>query len=172
MISISTSGSNSSTWVNGKRIVSKGGLDSTIMVNGQSININDQKYNNVARITIEYVDQDKENDEQLVKAENLIIQVEGDCQSVDTNAGNVEVFGSITTKCRTYNGDVTVGSNIEGDCRTYNGDINASTIISETIKTRNGKIRKNRKKGLKKLDRLGIKKRNRRRKKSCSFKFW
>lgn len=69
---------------------------------------------------------------------NIVVNVTGDVQSLETTSGDVNVIGGVSN-IQTTSGDVQCES-VSGDVKTVSGDVNVRGNVAGNVKTVSGDI--------------------------------
>ncbi len=118
------------------KVVSRTG-GSTVTVNGKSWSGNSVSVVN-NRIFVDGKEVDNENDVKKIYTP-VTIKVSGDCETVESQNGNITIEGSAGS-AESTNGEITVEGDVTGSVKTTNGNVFANCIRGG-VKTVNGDIK-------------------------------
>lgn len=107
--------------------------NSTITINGQSFSGSSVNICNGTVII------DGKKQEGVILGHIVNIEIKGDCKSVDTTSGNVNVTGNMMGDIDCTSGDVRITGNVTGSVQTVSGDVKCGTV-GGSVKTVSGDI--------------------------------
>lgn len=71
----------------------------------------------------------------------LTVNIDGDCHSVTTRSGDINVNGMVDGSVTTSSGDVTVYEGVHGNVTTSSGDVDVNGEVAGHVNTSSGDIR-------------------------------
>ncbi len=76
-----------------------------------------------------------------LKKYHFTVNIEGNCETVTTSQGTINVYGSVTNNVKTSQGSITVTEGIGGNATTSQGSIKCGGNIGGNAKTTMGNIK-------------------------------